>query len=321
MQQVKHYINLLKSLRRAPNLGGAPHKPILLLAVFSLIRKGIITSNKIEISPELVLEFKEYWLKFVQTPHTANFALPFFQLSREPFWFLIAKPGASIPVTSSNSIKSFKALRDTVLFAQLDNGLFELLNQKENNYLLSELLISTYFPDQNNKGLEAGYNLFSQLEFEILNDNKAVYQTRIEQLQATLNEEEFTEEVFVRCGIFKREIPKLYNYTCAISGMRIETSTNIQMVDACHIIPFSISHDDTIGNGICLSPNLHRAFDRGLLTITPDYTVNISSRMIENSSAFSLLQFQGKHISLPTNKSYHPNPENLESHFNQIFLR
>lgn len=310
--RIEKYAILLRKLRRAPNLGGAPHKPILLLAVFSLIRKGVISSNKIEISPELVLEFKEYWLKFVQTPHTANFALPFFHLSREPFWFLIAKPGASIPVTSSNSIKSFRALRETVLFAQLDSELFDLLLQKENNYLLSELLILTYFPNQCSKGLEAGYNLFSQLESEILNDNKSVYQTRIEQLQATLNEEEFTEEVFIRCGIFKREIPKLYNYTCAISGMRIETSTNIQMVDACHIIPFSISHDDTIRNGICLSPNLHRAFDRGLFTLTDELKVKVSLRVTESVSPFNLKQFDGRKINLPVRVHYHPSRENLE---------
>lgn len=321
MKNLARYIILLKKLRRAPNLGGAPHKPILLLAVFSLIRKGVITSNKIEISPELVLEFKEYWLKFVQTPHTANFALPFFHLSREPFWFLVAKQGVSVPITSSNSIKSFRALRDTVLFAQLDSGLFELLLEKENNYLLSEMLISTYFPDQKSNGVEAGYNLFSQLESEILNDDKAVYQTRIEQLQSTLNEEDFTEEVFVRCGIFKREIPKLYNYACAISGMRIESSSNIQMVDACHIIPFSISHDDTIRNGICLSPNLHRAFDRGLFTLTNDLEVKVSSQISESVSPFNLKQFDGRKINLPVSVQYHPSRENLEWHYRDVFLK
>lgn len=32
---------------------------------------------------------------------------------------------------------------------------------------------------------------------------------------------------------------------------------NAQLVDACHIVPFAISKDDTINNGISLSPNLH----------------------------------------------------------------
>ncbi|MEL0649918.1 HNH endonuclease [Algibacter sp. TI.3.09] len=56
-----------------------------------------------------------------------------------------------------------------------------------------------------------------------------------------------------------------------MSEMKIETSVNIQMVDGCHIIPFSVSNDDTIPNGLSLSPNLHRAFDRGIITINEDY--------------------------------------------------
>jgi len=75
----------------------------------------------------------------------------------------------------------------------------------------------------------------------------------------------FKEEVFIRSGIFKREIPKLYNNTCAISQLRIDATANISMVDACHIVPFSEAYDDTLTNGIALCPNLHRAFDRGLI--------------------------------------------------------
>lgn len=317
MESIQSYLHHLKSLRRAPNLGGAP---ILLLAVFSLIRKGIITSNKIEISPVLVLEFKEYWNKFVVTNHTPNFALPFFHMKTEPFWKLISKPGVMIPLTSSNSIKSFRALLETVLYAEIDNELFEILSDKASNFVLSEFILTHYFGNQNNKGLEAGYNLFSQLESEILQDDKVKYQTRIEQLQKTLNADDFNEEIFVRCGVFKREIPKIYNYQCAISGMRIESASNIQMVDACHIVPFSISHDDTIRNGICLSPNLHRAFDRGLFTLTPDFKVKISHRITESESPFSLKQFDGKRIKLPENYHYHPAKENLDWHYRDVFL-
>lgn len=321
MESIQSYLHQLQSLRRAHNLGGAPHKPILLLAVFSLIRKGFITSNKIEITPELVLEFKEYWNTFVITPHTQNFALPFFHMGSEPFWELVTKPGEVIPLTSSNSIKSFRSLQDAIAYAELDKGLFETLADKANNLLLSECIVDHYFGNLKSKGLDAGYNLFSQLESEILNDDKAIYQKRIEKLKSTLNPDDFKEEVFVRCGIFKREIPKIYNYQCAISGMRIESITNIQMVDACHIIPFAVSHDDTIKNGICLSPNLHRAFDRGLLTITQEYKVKISARIVEQSSPFSLMQFEGKEIALPAQLTYQPDVDNLRRHFEEVFLK
>lgn len=31
--------------------------------------------------------------------------------------------------------------------------------------------------------------------------------------------------------------------------------TNVSMVDACHIVPFSEGYDDTLTNGIALCPN------------------------------------------------------------------
>ncbi|MFC4198185.1 HNH endonuclease [Pedobacter jamesrossensis] len=33
-------------------------------------------------------------------------------------------------------------------------------------------------------------------------------------------------------------------------------------------VPFNVSHNDKVTNGIALCPNLHRAFDRGLVSIS-----------------------------------------------------
>ncbi|WP_079718442.1 HNH endonuclease [Parapedobacter luteus] len=46
--------------------------------------------------------------------------------------------------------------------------------------------------------------------------------------------------------------------------------------------PFSVSHDDRIGNGIALCPNMHRAFDRGLLSVDEDYRVIVSPHFTED---------------------------------------
>lgn len=102
--------------------------------------------------------------------------------------------------------------------------------------------------------------------------------------------------------------------------MKIESSTNAQMTDAYYIVPFSISNDDTIHNGLSLSPNLHRAFDRGLLTITKDYIVRISPSVKENNSVFSLIQFNGKKIILPEKISWYPSHESLSWHNKEIFI-
>jgi putative restriction endonuclease len=112
---------------------------------------------------------------------------------------------------------------------------------------------------------------------------------------------------------------KIYNYQCAISGMKIEASRNIQMIDACHIVPFAISKNDTIKNGISLSPNLHRAFDRGLITINNDYTVVVTSKIIESKSSYSISQFEGKKNLLPQNYNFYPDTENLKWHRKERF--
>ena len=69
--------------------------------------------------------------------------------------------------------------------------------------------------------------------------------------------------------------------------MRIITDADIQIINACHIIPFSESHDDTITNGISLCPNLHRAFDRGLVALDPEYRVLIEPFMEQEKFLFN----------------------------------
>ena len=59
--------------------------------------------------------------------------------------------------------------------------------------------------------------------------------------------------------------------------MKIVATRDVQMIDACHIVPFSERHDDTIRNGLSLSPNFHRAFDRFLITIDKDFRVLTTS--------------------------------------------
>ena len=97
---------------------------------------------------------------------------------------------------------------------------------------------------------------------------------------------ELEEDSYMRGQAFKVVIPQIYDHTCAISRLRLNSfEKNISMVDACHIIPFSESHDDSVGNGIALCPNLHRAFDRGLISISDNYTVLVSSSFAEDSSS------------------------------------
>ena len=317
------YTNYFKKLNRgySKGLGKAPHKPILLLSVMELMAKGEISINKIFITGELVLAFKNNWQKLVTTGHTPNFSLPFFHLKNEPFWELETRPGMELPITKSRSIKSFPKLKETVAFACLEEGLFALLLTHLYRQILTEVLLDTYFPETKGNFSLMGVNATQQqLEYELLNEPGEIYREHLKQLKATLKENEFLEEVFVRGSLFKKTVPRIYEYTCCISGMKINTHANIQMVDACHIRPFSLSNDDTIPNGISLSPNLHRAFDRGLICINKDYRVEVSPDLTESESVYGLRQFDGVAIRLPEKKRHYPSPEGLAWHREQVFL-
>ncbi|MEN9639699.1 MAG: hypothetical protein RLZZ262_1568 [Bacteroidota bacterium] len=319
MLLLDQYIRAFKKLKRAHNYGGAPHKPILLLAILEGVFRQEIQSEKISITPELILCFKEYWNKMVRTPHHMNFALPFFHLNTEGFWTLVCKPGYSIPLTSSKSIKSLKALNEALLWAEIDKTLFMLMQNRETNRALQGALLNQYFPKSPH--IHIKYGDFHALEDAILHETHDKYSSNLKNTLQDMRPEQIEEELFVRGSLFKREIPKQYNYSCAITRSRIVTSNQVQMVDACHIVPFSQSNDDTIRNGISLSPTMHRAFDRGLITLSNDYKVMVSNLVQEESEPWFLINYQHKPILLPTNSAYRPAIENITWHRENVFLR
>ena len=298
----------------------APHKPILLLALFRLIDARFFSSNRFRMIPELIMEFRMLWSILVtESQYKANFALPFYHLKSSYFWKLIPRDGLFFAVTSSHSIRSLKALTDVLDYVEFDQGCFEQLCNRDRNKFFQDTLLRRYFPGQ---VLLPGSveNHTEQISAEILNSSPSVYRESVERIFRELPKETIEEEIYVRGSLFKREIPKIYRYRCAISGMQIESSADIQMIDACHIVPFSVSKNDTISNGISLCPNLHRAFDRGLIGITDHYTVKISKALVEIESPFSVKQFEGQRIHLPDNPSYAPSKDSLAWHFANRFL-
>lgn len=307
------YLKKLGHLNRAIIKGvKAPHKPILLLSVLESIAFGEIKENKIEITPLLVARFKDNWIRLVKTDiFKPNFALPFFHMKKEGFWEIQTFYGKEIFITSSHSINSFSQLKESVAFAYLDWDLFNLLQESSIREEIYQFLMSKYFDHSEKIHRQSG--IVDKVTEQILNEPSIVYQKQIEKADE--------EEIFVRCGVFKRVVPKIYNYACCISDMRIVSRYDIQMIDACHIVPFSVSHNDTITNGISLSPNFHRAFDRGLITINENYQVVISNSFTENLTENSLKSFEGKQIFLPKEKQHFPDIENLRWHRDNVFKK
>lgn len=84
-------------------------------------------------------------------------------------------------------------------------------------------------------------------------------------------------------------------------------------------VPFSDSYNDTITNGIALCPNLHRAFDRGLISIDDNFRVLVSQSFREDQNNYSIKTLTGKKLFLPTEGLFHPSLSNIEWHRNNVF--
>ncbi|RZF62206.1 hypothetical protein EWE74_05215 [Sphingobacterium corticibacterium] len=71
---------------------------------------------------------------------------------------------------------------------------------------------------------------------------------------------------------------------------------------------------------MALCPNLHRAFDRGLVSVDSEYRILVSSHVEEDTAhPYSLRKLEGKPIVLPEQIRYQPSQENLEWHRREVF--
>ncbi|MBS1258877.1 MAG: hypothetical protein MAG551_01941 [Candidatus Scalindua arabica] len=311
------FIKRFQNLRVDRSLGIAPHKPILLLTIIENIENKNIFSNKVFITSEIVASFKKNWSLLVKTNHNISFALPFYHLRSDKFWTLKPKVGFENALNISSAMRGFKNLNQVVDYAEINEDLFELLANEDSRNILRFVILNTYFPETkinfiSNYG--KGYKRYIEsIENKILKESAIRYKQEFENLD--------DEDIFIRSDIFKKVVPRIYSYTCCISELNISALANISMIDACHIVPFSVSHDDTIKNGISLCPNLHRAFDRGLISIDAEYKVIVSNCFTENSeSDYGIIKYKGKRMMLLMDQQYWPDRENLKWHRKNVLL-
>lgn len=77
----------------------------------------------------------------------------------------------------------------------------------------------------------------------------------------------------VNQAFFRASIISLYNQRCCITGINIP-----DLLIASHIIPWAKDEINRLNprNGLCLNALHDRAFDKGYITVTPDYKVKVS---------------------------------------------
>ena len=121
-------------------------KPLYITSIIEAIEWDALTENEIKISNEFIRK------RFGQLYEQVNgnrkgyevsfFVRPFFHLSSASFYRLIWNQG--VEQSNKASTPSAKYLRENLLYAKLDDELWELLQDAENRDYIKQNIISRY---------------------------------------------------------------------------------------------------------------------------------------------------------------------------------
>lgn len=124
----------------------------------------------------------------------------------------------------------------------------------------------------------------------------------------------------VNQNFFRSTILSSYNSKCCITGLSIS-----DFLVASHIVPWAKDHKNRLNphNGLCLNSIHDKAFDKGFITVTPDYKIKVSKyfNSYKNDEAVTdlFLKYENQSIALPD--KFSPSKDFLEYHYNNIFKK
>ena len=120
--------------------------------------------------------------------------------------------------------------------------------------------------------------------------------------------------------IFRKMVLSAYETKCCITGVDIET-----LLVASHIKPWAESNSSEKldpHNGLCLNAFHDRAFDRGLIAISDDYSIMVSKQVSHSSNNAVrnlLFRYDGQQMKLPIR--YIPGQDFMEWHRTNVYQR
>ncbi len=119
-------------------------------------------------------------------------------------------------------------------------------------------------------------------------------------------------------SFFRNAVLSSYNNKCCISNLACT-----DLLEACHIADWSENIENRLNpsNGICLNILFHKAYDKNLIGISPDYDIYVSDEIFDSSISQDgikcfFLQYHKTKINLPDR--FLPNKDLLDIHFQKF---
>lgn len=118
-------------------------------------------------------------------------------------------------------------------------------------------------------------------------------------------------------GTFKVAVTAAYQSRCAVTGEH-----SLPVLEAAHIKSYAADGPHAVTNGLLLRADIHKLFDAGYVTVTPDHHFIVSRRLreeFENGRAY--YKRDGALIGLPDRELDRPDPALLRWHNERVFER
>jgi putative restriction endonuclease len=140
-----------------------------------------------------------------------------------------------------------------------------------------------------------------------------------EELVAQEDHPRYGEPLLVRPrlgqGAFRVAVTDAYERACAVTGEH-----SLPVLDAAHIMPFARGGPHEVSNGLLLRSDLHRLFDLGYVTVTPELRLEVSGRLrgeFENGRTY--YPMHGSRVRVPADRRLQPDPSLLRWHNETAF--
>lgn len=116
-------------------------------------------------------------------------------------------------------------------------------------------------------------------------------------------------------GIFQTVVADVYGRQCAVTREKA-----FPALEAAHIRPFREEPRHYVRNGLLLRSDVHKLFDAGYVTVTPDYQFEVSDRIhTDFDDGEHYYGLDGRKLWVPESREHRPGREHLEWHNEERF--
>ena len=117
-------------------------------------------------------------------------------------------------------------------------------------------------------------------------------------------------------GTFRVAVLEAYSRACSVTGEH-----SLPALEASHIRPYASAGPHSVSNGLLFRADLHRLFDRGYITVTPEFRLEVGARLrTEFHNGHTYYPLHGTQLRVPKSAPLRPSPEHLRWHNENAFL-